>query len=69
MFRMPNSQALLIVIALVIIWAEGRTRGRAAYHSSRPARRLAGELLPRVRDAGFDFASILSHRMPLDEGV
>ncbi len=29
---------LLIVIALVIIWAEGRTRGRAAYYSSRPTR-------------------------------
>lgn len=30
---------LLIIIALVIIWVEGRTRGRAAYHTNRPARR------------------------------
>ena len=29
---------LLILIALVIIWAEARTRGRAAYHTSRPSR-------------------------------
>ncbi len=29
---------LLIVIALIIIWAEGRTRGRAAYHTTSPAR-------------------------------
>ena len=44
---------LLIVIALVIIWAEGRTRGRAAYHSSRPARaRTPQELSTWERIAG-----------------
>ncbi len=34
-----------------------------------PARRLAAELLPLVQRRDFDFAAILSHRLPLDEGV
>jgi len=34
-----------------------------------PARRLAAELLPLVRDREFDFGSILSHRMALDDGA
>lgn len=38
---------LLIVIALVIIWAEGRTRGRAAYHSNRPVRARTTQRLSR----------------------
>jgi iron(III) transport system permease protein len=37
---------LLIAIALVIIWAEGRTRGRAAYYSHRPARARTPQVLP-----------------------
>ena len=51
---------LLIVIALVIIWAEGRTRGRAAYHSSRPARaRTPQELSTWERIAGIGFLGTL----------
>jgi iron(III) transport system permease protein len=47
---------LLILIALVIIWAEGRTRGRAAYHSNRPARARAPQKLStgeRISALGF----------------
>ncbi len=36
---------LLIVIALAIIWAEGRTRGRAAYHTRHPARQRSRQRL------------------------
>ena len=43
---------LLILIALVIIWAEGRTRGRAAYHSNRPARPRTPQPLARGETAG-----------------
>ncbi len=34
-----------------------------------PARRLAEELLPLVRRRKFEFGAILSHRLPLDQGV
>ena len=34
-----------------------------------PARRLASELIPLVRDKDLDLGSILSHRLPLDAGV
>ena len=47
---------LLIVIALVIIWAEGRTRGRAVYFSNRPARARTAQALStweRVFALGF----------------
>jgi iron(III) transport system permease protein len=47
---------LLIVIALVIIWAEGRTRGRAAYHSNRPSRTRTPQMLStgeRIAALGF----------------
>ena len=47
---------LLILIALVIIWAEQRTRGRAAYHTSRPARRRSRQRLStgeRIAALGF----------------
>jgi len=43
---------LLVVIALVIIWAEGRTRGRAAYHSHRPPRARTPEPLSTGETAG-----------------
>ena len=47
---------LLILIALVIIWAEQRTRGNAAYHTSRPARRRSRQRLStgeRIAALGF----------------
>lgn len=51
---------LLIVIALVIIWAEGRTRGRAAYHSNRPARARTPQMLStRERIAALGFLGTL----------
>src|SRR5690606_32959262 len=32
---------VLVMVALVVVWAEQRSRGRAALHSTRPARRPA----------------------------
>jgi iron(III) transport system permease protein len=52
---------LLIAIALVIIWAEGRTRGRAAYYSHRPARARTPQVLPRWgRTAALGFLGTLA---------
>lgn len=47
---------VLVMVALVVVWAEQRSRGRAALHSTRPARRPAEVSLTGWRRAlGYGF--------------